>query len=1017
MCPTSPPLRTGTVAWGGDVNIGRRFHFRFERANARKALARIAPLAEADLTIVNLECVVATTGAEAIDKGERASYYFRARPEMLDTLVDGGVDLVATANNHSGDYGPEALLEQAKWLDRAGIGHAGSGQCRDAAFHPVIRRAGGLDVALFSVDATQESFAAEEDKPGIAWLDPRNPADWKTIMEPRISAARDLADVVLVAVHWGPNNRNAPDKSEIVGGHALIDAGADAVLGTSAHVLQGIEVYKNRPILHDAGDLLFDALTRSDTDSGVFTLDLDHRGVTAVRFTPLEIGFCRTLPYEGDAANAAVQRFSEKCAALGSALEQAGDGKGVLRIEPPDRAMSEQRPARTHTERTSISGLGAPRPEWLANDVPEDARIPEVLQIGEMELLGLRLSPDRLEKTGLIEVESWWRIPRPVGCDWRIDFRAEPPQPGEVGSWGLGCSHDPCDWMWPLSRWSTGQIYRDFYTLRPSKVANWLDTTLTLSVGLVSHRGKTQRVSLPHTVGFELSSKQGFAVLRKNPAKYEAPPLDAIEPTPEILWTAKQLEQITGGKWLVPPPEGWFVRSVTHKIKQHENWGFKAPKLVALIDQRMAMRHELSDFTSQPCWDLHKDLPQLQHKVAGAIVARPVEGVDPDFPLLQVSDPLHAILQLGAFARNRMKGKVVAITGSAGKTSLCQMLIQALGPNCNVSGTFGTNYNSRVGMLHQLANTPESTDVAVVEAAATAINAPKFQNIRLVRPDVGVITNISASHLRGNEGLKAVARRKANIIEGIAPGGILVLNRDIAFYGDFREHAARRNVRVLTYGQSEGADLRLSSYTQADGKVVVQFPHGQKLAFQIAALGLHMAMNSIAAIAVRLILGGPLKPFLAELSKFQPKPGRGAITSVKFNEKTLSVVDESYNANPASMQAAIEMVAAMPTANRRILILGDMAELGTNAAQYHRDLATQVHLAKPDTVLLCGPLMADLWDELHSKEMPSFSGEHYQQVADLLSDLDRFLQTGDAILVKASNSMKFARVLDFLQGK
>src|SRR5690606_23674695 len=122
--------RTITIAWGGDVNIGRRFHYRFGTANARNALSRIKPLVEADLGIVNLECVVATSGMECVDKGERASYYFRARPEMIDTLICGGVDIVATANNHSGDYGPDALVEQGEWLDAAGIGHAGSGRTR-----------------------------------------------------------------------------------------------------------------------------------------------------------------------------------------------------------------------------------------------------------------------------------------------------------------------------------------------------------------------------------------------------------------------------------------------------------------------------------------------------------------------------------------------------------------------------------------------------------------------------------------------------------------------------------------------------------------------------------------------------------------------------------------------------------------------------------------------------------------------------------------------------------------------
>lgn len=1009
--------RPVTIAWGGDVNIGRRFHYRFGLANARNALSRIKPLAEADLGIVNLECVVATSGAECVDKGERSSYYFRARPEMVDTLLRGGVDIVATANNHSGDYGPEALVEQGKWLDAAGIGHAGSGRTREEAFRPVFRRAGGLDIAFFALDATQKSFAADEETPGTAWLDPKRPQDWAAIMAPRIAEAREKADVVLVAIHWGANNLHQPDADEIAGGHALIDAGADAVLGASAHLLQGIEIYKDRPILHDAGDLLFDALTRPDKDSGVFTLEVDHRGVTRVRFLPLEVGFCRTLPLGPEAGEGALRKFAKKCAALGTKLDITSDGEGYLTLSPPDRTRLARRPAPASQASGPVPALREPRPEWLAREVPADARLAAPMRIGPMELLGMRVAPERLNRIGLISVESWWRAPEAIDCDWRIDFRAETETPGPVGAWGLGCSHDPCDWMWPVSRWKPGQIYRDFYTLRPSVVRNWLDETLTLSIGLVSHLGKTDRFPLPHRVRFELSPKAGFAVLRASPAQYEIPSLDSISPTPEILWTAEQIEEVTGGKWVVRPPEGWFVRSVTHKSRQLGNWDIKAPKLLAVIDQRMAMRHELSDFSAGKYWDIRDQLPVLQHKVAGAMVSRPVEGLKPDFPLLQVADPLHALIQLGAVARNRMKGHVVAVTGSAGKTSQSLMLSTAMAKDRRVVCNSTLNYNSRVGILHLLANTPATTDLVVVESAVTAINAPKFQNIRLVRPDIGIVTNIAPSHITGpGSGLETVARRKANIVEGIKPGGTLLLNREVEFYDIFRQRAACRGVHVMTFGQSADADLRLMTYDHETGTVTARLPDGQELSYQISATGLHMAMNSLAAIGVRLLLGGDLEPFLQGLAEFQPVEGRGAVSQIEFEGKRLTVVDESYNANPVSMQAAISTFGQMKTEGRRILILGDMAELGTESARYHRELAPHIRAMRADDVLLCGKLMSELQDELKATG-GTVRAAHYTGVPDLINDLRGRLEPGDAILLKASNSIGMDKVLAYLSGQ
>lgn len=317
---------------------------------------------------MSAECVVATCGEECVDKGERSSYYFRARPEMLETLLRGGVDLVTTANNHSGYYGPAALVEQAGWLDMDGIGHAGAGRNREEAFRRAIRRAGHLDIALFALDAAQQSFAAGESSPGTAWLDPAKPAEWGALMAPRIAAAREQADIVLVAIHWGRNNLDQPDALEIAGGHALIDAGADAVLGASAHLLQGVEVYRDRPILHDAGDLLFDALTRGDNDSGIFTLEIDHRSVSRVAFLPLEVGFCRTVPLAQPVAAEAVQKFAGKCAALGTRMEIGEDRRGHLELTPPDRSAGPSRSQAGPVARRIPPPLGKPRPEWLADD-------------------------------------------------------------------------------------------------------------------------------------------------------------------------------------------------------------------------------------------------------------------------------------------------------------------------------------------------------------------------------------------------------------------------------------------------------------------------------------------------------------------------------------------------------------------------------------------------------------------------------------------------------------------------
>jgi UDP-N-acetylmuramoyl-tripeptide--D-alanyl-D-alanine ligase len=1010
-----------TVAWGGDVNIGRRFNSRSIRPGVMDGLAQIAPLVQADLGIINLECVVATSGEVGIvkhelgtNRNERSPYYFRARPEMLEALLRGGVDLVATANNHSGDYGPEALIEQGQWLDQAGIGYAGSGPNREAAFAPIIRRAGRLNIALFALDATQRSFAADETTPGIAWLDPATPNSWTSIMRPRIEAARAQADIVLVAIHWGRNNRHHPDRLKIAAGRALIDAGADAVMGASAHLLQGVEIYKNRPILHDAGDFFFDSMSRNDKNAGIFTLEMDAAGVRRVVFDPLEASFCQTTSLPLDQAIAATSRFAQKCAALGTVLEVTTASQGIIRLaeEPPIRDRRPPVPAISRM-RQSPGALSEPRPEWLADAVPEDALLASPLRVGSLELLGVRMSPQHLDRLGSIHIESWWQLAEPTSVDWRLEFEASPKEPGPIGAWGQGSVHDPCDWMWPTSRWRMGQIYRDSFSLRRPDIRHWLDLTLTLSVCLWSASGRTPRHHLPREIEFSLSPKEILEVLVNNPPQYRIPPPEKIDPTPKILWTANQIQEITGGKWLVKPPSSWFVRSVTNKSGGIGK--MVSPTLLAVSSSRTSMIHEIFGTYAGRLWDDHKFLPKVQKSIAGAIVEHPVEGLAPELPLLHVADPIHALMQLGVAARRRLKGHVVAVTGSAGKTSQCHMLMQAMSMDRAVTGNSLINYNSRVGILEAMANAPEDTDVVIIETAISAINAPGFQNIKLLRPDISIITNITISHLPPGGSLEGIARRKANIMEGMAAGSIVILYREIDFFATFKERAQKKDLRLVTFGHGEDADLRLLSYDQRNGQVRARLPDGREIEYLLNAAGDHMALNSLACIGVRLTLGGDLEPFLEGLRTFTPSEGRGATAQLTFNGHSLTVVDESYNANPLSMRAALKTFAGQPRQGRRILVLGDMLELGNDAPRYHRELAEVVRAVKPDRLFLCGELMAALWDELRRNAGSAPIGAHFPTADLLIAEIDDHLADGDLLLLKASNSIGLGRLFAKLQ--
>ncbi len=270
--------QTITLFYGGVVNLGRKMN---DLSKTLKPFVGITEMSSADLRLVDLECVIATKGAPKLTKNH---FNFRAKPEQINILTKANVNIVLTANDHAGDYGAEALLEQREYLDAAGILHTGSGKNFSEAFEPVYKHVNNITLAIFSVDTTRRSSAAKVDSAGTAYLSPDNLELWKETFADRIRAAREKAHVVIVAPHWGANLVNKPSNAVKKIGRLLVDLGADAVLGCNSHKIQGVENYKDRPIIYDAGDLLFDVGRRN---GGSFVLEISADGVEHVKFIPL----------------------------------------------------------------------------------------------------------------------------------------------------------------------------------------------------------------------------------------------------------------------------------------------------------------------------------------------------------------------------------------------------------------------------------------------------------------------------------------------------------------------------------------------------------------------------------------------------------------------------------------------------------------------------------------------------------------------------------------------------------
>ncbi|HUG29997.1 MAG TPA: CapA family protein [Candidatus Limnocylindria bacterium] len=475
-----------TVAVVGDVILGGTVNSLAADRGADFPLGNLAPLIDADLAIANLESVATSRGERGVEKSELVPYHFRARPETLAVLTAGGIDAVATANNHSGDFGPEAMLEQNELLDEMGIARVGSGRTRTEACAPIYLAAGsGLRVALFSADATEPHFAAEGGEPGTCHLSLGDGAAWESEFAEPIADARRHAHAVLFAIHWGDDWVAEPSREKRSLGQRLIELGVDVVLGSNAHVLQGIERHEQGLILHDLGHAL--APFENAADSAIATLTVTPNGIESVALDPIVADTDRARLATGEEASRILDRLVELSDDLDTSVAEGRvslEG-GPREVSPllPDRLVSPI-PAEAPDEARD------PPPGCVVDSVPEDARI-EPIRVGPLTLVGAEAIRDRHLVPRLIGFDTYWTIDQPLDID--VQLVPHGTRDGTESALWLS-THDPCDWGWPTSRWEAATIYRDQADLRPppealtargaASVVSGVGGPLALSVGL-----------------------------------------------------------------------------------------------------------------------------------------------------------------------------------------------------------------------------------------------------------------------------------------------------------------------------------------------------------------------------------------------------------------------------------------------------------------------------------------------------------------------------------------------------
>jgi UDP-N-acetylmuramoyl-tripeptide--D-alanyl-D-alanine ligase len=392
----------------------------------------------------------------------------------------------------------------------------------------------------------------------------------------------------------------------------------------------------------------------------------------------------------------------------------------------------------------------------------------------------------------------------------------------------------------------------------------------------------------------------------------------------------------------------------------------------------------------------------LARGAAGAMVCRDMAGSR----LLRVGDTLAALQQLGGYARTRFSGRLAAVTGSVGKTTTKEMLRTILGAFGRTHAAVAS-YNNHWGLPLTLARMPPDADYCVAEIG---MNHPGeiAPLARLARPHVAVITSIEKAHIGFLGSIEAIADEKAAICRGLEADGVAVLPADTPLLPRLR--AAAGEARIVTFGAAPTADVRLVNLTaDADGSDVTADVVGERIVFRLNAPGRHMAKNALAALAAARHLTGSSPDRIANaLQSFAPIVGRGARRQIAVPGGTALLLDESYNGNPASIRAALAVLALQP-ARRRIAVLGDMLELGDVGPAEHRALAGDV-AAAADRLFACGPLMGELFAAV---PQPMRSA-HTPDSAALAPIVARALAPGDAVLVKGSLGSRMNLVVNAL---
>ncbi|WP_420333264.1 UDP-N-acetylmuramoylalanyl-D-glutamyl-2,6-diaminopimelate--D-alanyl-D-alanine ligase [Roseibium sp.] len=402
---------------------------------------------------------------------------------------------------------------------------------------------------------------------------------------------------------------------------------------------------------------------------------------------------------------------------------------------------------------------------------------------------------------------------------------------------------------------------------------------------------------------------------------------------------------------------------------------------------------------------------------AGAGVAVVAESKLSELPengrYVVVTDPLEAMRQLGIAARARTNARIIAVTGSVGKTGTKEALRLTLEQSGKVHASVAS-FNNHWGVPLTLARMPADTEYGIFEIGMNH-HGEITPLVKMVRPHVAIITTVQPVHLEFFASVEKIAQAKAEIFEGLEPDGIAILNKDNRQYDLLRFLATTAGVsRVQTFGLDPSADSHVENVIRyAGGSSVDASILGTEITYKVGAPGKHVVKNSLAVLTAVHDVGGDLAKAGLALDSMKPPKGRGEVSRLMTSGGAFDLVDESYNANPASMRAAISVIGETPVTRpgRRIAVIGDMRELGAEADTLHAELLAPITEAQIDAVYCAGPHMHALWQRL-----PQQLRSHYSEDAKDLEDVIlRDVRPGDVVMIKGSLGTRMGPLVEALK--